>query len=569
MTARRTAPALVWPGKRRRRCRAVRPLLLEEYHGPPAGDRDAGAAQCALLPNLLIRADNRLLLSSLLHGPLRRRIDAAGGIRLVYMDPPFAVGADFTMPVAPGPRGGSAIRGGRGSIGADGAGDAIRSRDARATGANRDTPGSRDAIRHGHADRDAIRAVAYSDVWPGGLTGFLDMMHERLLLLRELLSSEGSLFLHCDHRTAPHLRLLLDEVFGAERFLGDIVWHYTGGGRARRWFSRKHDRILHYAASARWTFNPDAVRVPYKPTSGYARGGITSRAGRRYLPDPRGTPVDDVWDIPMLNPLAGERNGYPTQKPETLLERIILAASNPGDLVADFFCGSGTTGVVAERLGRRWLLADNAALAVRTARNRLGAVPGAAPFVLASLEERKKEQTPPPAKPGTFFRSARLADREIAYRISDVRMSLRRAKRGISLTVEGAAVILLEDLAVNPQEEAAPERNRSPASCPDGPPPSVFPGRSVLSEGRSPDWPALLDGWSIGWAPGPDLALPGCRAAFLYNRVLWESRRERDGSIALTSPELVLPTGAGQLMVTLTDIFGNQCRFSAGSGNGA
>jgi hypothetical protein len=140
MAVTRPIPALVWPGKTRRCCRAVRPLLLREYHGqapaePPSAN-DAAPAAGPLLPNLLVRADNRLLLSSLLHGPLRRVIDARGGIRLAYMDPPFAVGTDFTMPVA----------------------------------------------REGR-----ISAVAYSDIWPGGLAGFLNMMHERLLLLRELL----------------------------------------------------------------------------------------------------------------------------------------------------------------------------------------------------------------------------------------------------------------------------------------------------------------------------------------------------------------------------------------------
>jgi len=528
------------------------------------------------LPNLLVRADNRLLLSSLLHGSLRRVIDARGGIRLAYMDPPFAVGADFTMPVA---------------------------------------------------QEGRINAVAYSDIWPGGLTDFLNMMHERLLLLRELLAPDGSLFLHCDHRTAPHLRLLLDEVFGPERFLGDIVWHYTGGGRARRWFSRKHDRILHYARSPSWVFNPDAVRVPYKATSAYAKSGITSRAGKRYLPDPRGTPVDDVWDIPMINPLSFERGGYPTQKPESLLERIILAASEPGDLVADFFCGSGTTAAVAERLGRRWIVCDQAPLAVQATAKRLGSMPGSAPFILASLEDKlshyqKTTKSASPilsqafahqAHPPAFTHRARLKHNDIAYDLSDIRISLGRGEKGIYLKLESFKVTLRERLvpeypvlsgsgsvcrdtssdllcatgqdrrADSPHPvarhracvrdlralPAATSNSAYPAEL-SAPSPKAAPSSSDGKLSHYPlfnsDWLAWLDGWSIGLAPGPDFAYPGCRADFLYNRVIWQTRRGRDKAISLTSPELVLPGKApyseNTLVVALSDIFGNESRLA-------
>jgi len=487
----------MWPGKTRRRCRAVRELLFREYHGPPS----------LLLPNLLVRADNRLLLSSLLNGPLRRALDASGGIRLAYMDPPFAVGADFCMSVEP---------------------------------------------------RGALSAVAYSDIWPDGLAGFLNMMHERLLILRDLLAPDGSLFLHCDHRTAPHLRLLLDEVFGPERFLGDIVWHYTGGGRAKRWFSRKHDRILHYARSASWVFNQDAVRVPYKPSSGYAKGGITSRAGKRYMPDPRGTPVDDVWDIPIINPLSGERCGYPTQKPESLLERIILAASNPGDLVADFFCGSGTTVAVAERLGRRWLACDNAALAVQATAKRLAAQPCAAPFVLASLEDERKKKS---------IHRARLKGKDIIYDLSDIRITVRRGEKGISLTLESVKATV-QNVSVS---ASVCRQTRKAQLCTMGldsfgPAPE---DKANLTKYRDkPRHYQWLDGWSIGLAPGPDLVHPGCRAGFLYNRVLWQSRRgPGPGSgeaISLTSPELALTGEATytECIVTLSDIFGNETRLA-------
>jgi hypothetical protein len=211
-------------------------------------------------------------------------------------------------------------------------------------------------------------------------SAWLAMMDVRLQLMRELLSPTGTLFLHCDPRYDWAARCLLDEVFGPGRLINQIVWHYTGGGRSRRYFSRKHDILFWVARSGSWTFHVDAVRQPYRPTSGYARSGITSRAGKRYEPHPAGTPADDVWDIPIVNPLSRERVGYPTQKPERLLARLVEAASSPGELVADFFCGSGTTLVAAERLGRRWIGCDASETAVAVARERLLSAPGGPDF---------------------------------------------------------------------------------------------------------------------------------------------------------------------------------------------
>jgi len=163
----------------------------------------------------------------------------------------------------------------------------------------------------------------------------------------------------------------MDETFGPERYLNEIIWHYTGGGRSTNYFSKKHDHVLWYAKGKSWTFNIDAIRVPYKETSGYAKGGIISASGKKYEPNPLGTPVDDVWDIPIINPLADERIGYPTQKPEILIERIIKASSDEGDLVADFFCGSGTLAAVAEKLGRKWICSDLGKFAIHTTRKRM------------------------------------------------------------------------------------------------------------------------------------------------------------------------------------------------------
>ncbi|MBC6411680.1 MAG: HNH endonuclease, partial [Hyphomonadaceae bacterium] len=145
----------------------------------------------------------------------------------------------------------------------------------------------------------------------------------------------------------------------------------TGGGRSKRYFSRKHDIILLYTKGKTWTFNVDAVRVPYKDTSGYAKSGIVAKSGKRYTPHPDGTPVDSVWDIPIINPMAKERTGYPTQKPLALLERIIKASSHESDLVFDPFCGCATTLVAADRLRREWAGVDLSPLAIKLVDERI------------------------------------------------------------------------------------------------------------------------------------------------------------------------------------------------------
>jgi site-specific DNA-methyltransferase (adenine-specific) len=218
-----------------------------------------------------------------------------------------------------------------------------------------------------HAALSGLRTILTSN----GMMAYLVSMTERLCELYRSLSPTGSLYLHCDRRTAHYFRIVCDALFGEGNFRNEVVWHYTGGGRAKTYFSRKHDVILFYSKSAKYTFNLDAVRQPYSETSGYARSGITSASGKRYMPHPDGTPADDVWDIPIVNPMARERTGYPTQKPSALLERIIAASSNEGDVVLDPCCGSGTTLVAAERLGRNWIGIDLSELAVAASRHRL------------------------------------------------------------------------------------------------------------------------------------------------------------------------------------------------------
>lgn len=196
----------------------------------------------------------------------------------------------------------------------------------------------------------------------GSLLAYLVSMTLRIVEIHRVLKPTGSFYLHCDPTASHYLKLLLDSVFVSGQqngqFLNEIIWHYTGGGRSKTYFSRKHDTIFWYGKGSIATFNIDEVRVAYKATSGYAKGGIVSAAGKLYLPNPLGTPVDSVWDLPIINPLAKERLGYPTQKPEALLERIIRASSNEGDIVLDAYCGCGTTVAVAQRLGRQWIGID-------------------------------------------------------------------------------------------------------------------------------------------------------------------------------------------------------------------
>lgn len=271
--------------------------------------------------NKLIWGDNKLAMAALAE-------QYAGQVDLIYIDPPFDTGADFSVEVEVGD----------------------------------------EAVTK---EPSIIERHAYLDTWGRGLDSYLQWLYESTLLVRDMLADTGSIYVHLDWHLGHYAKAVLDEVFGVENFINEIVWHYTGGGRSATYFSRKHDLIFWYRKGESQTFNVDAVRVPYKETSGYAKGGIVSAAGKLYMPNPLGTPVDDVWDIPIINPLATERLDYPTQKPEALLERIIKASSNSGDLVLDCFVGSGTTAAVAERLGRRWIACDLGRFALHTTRKRL------------------------------------------------------------------------------------------------------------------------------------------------------------------------------------------------------
>lgn len=211
----------------------------------------------------------------------------------------------------------------------------------------------------------------YKDHWQNDHRIFIDWLRLRIKAIYRLLKINGSLVLHLDWRATHYAKVMLDEIFGRDGFINEIIWHYTGGGRSKSRFSCKHDTLLWYCKGSKPQFNIDEVRIPYNPNSGYAKGGIKSASGRKYMPDPRGTPVDDVWDIPIINPMSSERVGYPTQKPKKLLTRIIKALSNPGDLIGDFCCGSGTTLVCAHLLDRRFIGADQSKPAIECSKTRL------------------------------------------------------------------------------------------------------------------------------------------------------------------------------------------------------
>jgi DNA modification methylase len=210
----------------------------------------------------------------------------------------------------------------------------------------------------------------YRDHWPD-LDAYLDFLYQRLALMYRLLAPNGTLYLHLDWHADSYARLLLDELFGAENLLNEIIWAYHGPSPIRRAFNRKHDTILVYVKGKDYTFNADAVREPYNPNT-VKTFEASPKAGFGKVPDlERGKVPEDWWYFPVVARLHNERTGYPTQKPQALLERIIKASSNPGDLVADFFCGSGTTPLIAANLGRRFIAADATFRAVHTTRSRL------------------------------------------------------------------------------------------------------------------------------------------------------------------------------------------------------
>ena len=344
---------LVWNGKTNEVCNIILPFQsIELVDEPRAEEPDETTLQLDLFDergrqrkgwtNKLIWGDNKLILSSLKNGPMREEIEAQGGLKLIYIDPPFDVGADFSMDIEIG-------------------GDTFTKKPS------------------------ILEEIAYRDTWGKGADSFIAMIYERLILMRDLLAEDGSIYVHCDWRVSQHLREILDEVFGSSLFLNEVIWAYFSFKRkTAKKFPQKHDNIISYRKSKdKFIWN-----TQFRPHSEeYLKRWKTDEKGRKYrddvnptaggtriiyLDEVEGDIVDSVWDdIPPVNPQAKERVDYPTQKPEALLERIIKASSNEGDLVADFFCGSGTTAAVAEKLGRKWICTDLGKFAIHTTRKRM------------------------------------------------------------------------------------------------------------------------------------------------------------------------------------------------------
>ena len=390
---------LVWNGKTHKTSHVVLPFQvieqvdepraekLSESNGQQSFNFDERGRQIQGWTNKLIWGDNKLVLSSLKNGPLRSEIEAQGGLKLIYIDPPFDVGADFSMDIKIG-------------------------NDSFAKKPN------------------ILEELAYRDTWGKGSDSYIAMIYKRLALMRDLLAQNGSIYVHCDWRVSGYLRLALDEIFGSKNFINEIAWQkLTSAKTQSNFFSNIKDSIFLYSKTNEVVFNPqfiegvkDDKNYPYiEEQSGRHYGsfdftqsgqGLPKRFGdkllnppsskhwiwsqekidagmkdgkiiftssgtpriKRYLDEKKGNYVGDLWTDNQVAPLSAnssERVNYPTQKPESLLERIISASSNKGDLVADFFSGSGTTASVAEKLGRKWIVSDLGKFAIHTTRKRM------------------------------------------------------------------------------------------------------------------------------------------------------------------------------------------------------
>lgn len=228
---------------------------------------------------------------------------------------------------------------------------------------------------------DEAEIRSFEDRWEGGIHVYVEWMRERMADLHRVLKATGSLYLHCDWHASHYLKVMLDDVFGRDHFQNEIAWWYRGGGVSPKRWGRRHDTILFYAKGKGWTFNVDPVRTAYSPSvmesspSRYDKSYRGKKVYSGYRPNPLGKHPDDVWPIQPLMPSdKTERLGYPTQKPEALLEQIIQASSNEGDIVLDPFAGCGTTLVAAQRFKRRWVGIDISPTATNLMIRRMGKV---------------------------------------------------------------------------------------------------------------------------------------------------------------------------------------------------
>jgi DNA modification methylase len=369
---------LVWNGKTSEVCNIVLPFQVIEQVDEPRAEKpedtalqadmfslDARGRQLKGWTNKLIWGDNKLILSSLKNGPLREEIEKQGGLKLIYIDPPFDVGADFSMDIEIG-------------------GDTFTKKP------------------------NILEEIAYRDTWGKGADSFISMIYERLALMRDLLAEDGSIYVHCDWRVNSFMRLAMDEVFGSSQYRNELRWKRQpprGAKAISKQYAKSSDTILYYSLHDRYVWNPQfkeysaeyvKSKFTYKDKDGrvyridnigdYSETSIADfrKRGRiydypsgkvgliRYLDEAKGEAITDIWlDVAEVNSQAIEDTKYATQKPAALLERIIKASSNEGDLIADFFCGSGTTAAVAEKLGRKWIVSDLGKFAIHTTRKRM------------------------------------------------------------------------------------------------------------------------------------------------------------------------------------------------------
>ena len=332
-------------------CKDISGIFRGQQQLPNAFNQDLNGEQWM---NRLIYGDNLLTIQALLSGdpdsglpPLRGKVD------LIYIDPPFDSKADYRTPIT--------------------------------------LPGTKFEQRP-----TVIEQFAYTDTWKEGTISYLKMMYPRLVLMRELLSERGSIYVHIDWHIGAYLKIMLDDIFGKGNFVNEIIWYYRRWNIAGCSFATNHDNLLYYGKNKNnRIYNQLFIPKSDKSSAqGKSWKSVIDENGIRHsimTDEPtKGVPMPDVWNISMINPVANERVGYATQKPEALLERIIKASSNEGDLVCDFFGGSGTTAAVAEKLGRRWITGDVGKPASLIMRKRL-IDQDAKPFLYQSIGDYQKE----------------------------------------------------------------------------------------------------------------------------------------------------------------------------------
>ena len=272
--------------------------------------------------NRLVYGDNLLTMQALLAGDPQTGLPSLRGkVDLIYIDPPFDSKADYRTKVK--------------------------------------LPGV-----DLQQKPTVVEQFAYADTWEEGTISYLKMIYPRLVLMKELLSERGSIYVHIDWHVGHYVKMILDDIFGKASFRNEIIWWYLWGGRGKAQWNSKHDTILFYSKSDKWTFNYKDVLDDHnlmtegsKNRLNYKGAMVTTKSNTSEIPDDKVLP-SDTWYIATINAMSKEKLNYATQKPEALLERIIKASSNEGDLVCDFFGGSGTTAAVAEKLGRRWITCD-------------------------------------------------------------------------------------------------------------------------------------------------------------------------------------------------------------------